>query len=447
MSAARKRILPRKVDARINEHGSAMVMAIFVLVLLTTIGSALLFVSQNEIRMSGADTNSKVSFYLAEAGLEAARLTLFNTNLVDSFDDDLATAAADGTFDFNKDTIAATFGTDGKVNGFTNYGDDEPLVGPIAFGDGFYVAFLTNDVIDEAIDPLVDTNERVVLTGIGAGPNGSFEIVEAVVEIRDIVPPAPPAAVTLLGPNPVYNDGNANGKNYVGDDCDGSGIPGYYVPTLGTIGSAAEASAETGQLGNSNYESNGLSREDAIADLTDWTNEPALAAHGANIDPAWTDCEALVDMLEDIRENADVVCLPPAPCTWPASTADRIIYIDGDFDGGPGDGGLGLLVVTGSLNFHGNADWTGMIFVIGEGQYGVNGSGNGTKSGAVIIADIAGPDNVYGTSDDCTGGDGGFGSAGYDESGGGTSETIFCSTAIANSNPVTPYQVVEFRQH
>ena len=82
-----------------EEQGSALLLAVFVLVLLAGMGTALLFLSHTEIEMSRADLRGKQAFYLAEAGLEAARLTLFDSNKGDTFNDDLeaAACAADGT--------------------------------------------------------------------------------------------------------------------------------------------------------------------------------------------------------------------------------------------------------------------------------------------------------------------------------------------------------------
>ncbi len=85
--------------------------------------------------------------------------------------------------------------------------------------------------------------------------------------------------------------------------------------------------------------------------------------------------------------------------------------------------------------------------MIGEGVFRLNGSGNGVVVGSVIVADIAGPDEVYGTSDDCTGGDGGFDTAVYDERGGGNSGSVYCSTVLNVSAPAEPYEILQFRQH
>ena len=63
-----------------------------------------------------------------------------------------------------------------------------------------------------------------------------------------------------------------------------------------------------------------------------------------------------------------------------------------------------------------------------------------------VVADIAGPDGIYGTGDDCTGGQNGFGDSIYDENGGGNSGTGYCSTVVQASNHAKPYEILEFRQ-
>jgi hypothetical protein len=87
-----------------------------------------------------------------------------------------------------------------------------------------------------------------------------------------------------------------------------------------------------------------------------------------------------------------------------------------------------------------------MVYVVGKGELVRNGAGNGPISGAVFVADIAGPDNTYGTADDCTGGLNGLAPAFFDESGGGTGEHVFCTNDIDPALPVEPYKVREFLQ-
>ncbi len=429
------------------QRGSALVMAVFMLVLLTGMGAALLFLSRSETLMSQSSVRSKRAFYFAEAGLEHARSDLWDVNRNGPFQDDLeGVAGLDGSIDFDPNTVEAIFDGDGNPVGFTGYGDDDPLYTIQTLDGGIYSAFLTNDPI-EGRDQTTDADDRIHLIGVGAGPNYSFEIVEAVIQIDEFLPTLPPATITLLGPAPFFGSANSAVKDYIGDDCAGAGVPGLFVPIVGTIGSAAELSAEAGIEANPDFVSGPYTDEDTFADLTDAGNEETLLE---NIDSDWTDCNFLAGMIDGMRIVADTICADATrlntTCPTVAPSPSRIVFADGDFTVGP-DTEAGTLVVTGELVISGNTDWAGLILVVGEGQFRMNGAGNGVITGGIVVADIAGPDNIYGTADDCTGPDNGFDQAVYDERGGGNSGTIYCSTVLDSVSPAPPYEILEFRQH
>jgi hypothetical protein len=445
----------RREETTGDEHGSALVMAIFVLVLLTGMGTALLFMTRTEIDASQASVRTKKAFYFAEAGIEDGRTALWHLNHAESFDDELVDAAgSDGTMDFDPLAIVPVYDANENVIAFTGFNDDVPLVARTASAEGWYAAFLTNDPIDIANGlPLTDTNERVMITAIGVGQDRSVEVVQAIVELTEFLPTVPPATITMLGPTPEFYSATSKVKLYSGEDCLGppNGTPGLYVPVVGAIGTGV-LDAELGIDVNPDYESEPslLTPEDTFADLTDPSEPTVISSTYGPIDPTWTDCNYLHDMMDGIEVVADVVCPDGtrlgSTCIVPASAPERIIFADGDFDV-PSGGQEGVLAVTGALTMSGNAKWAGLILVIGEGVYRLNGAGNGTISGGTIVADIAGPDNVYGTADDCTGPDNGFDSAVFDERGGGNSGSIYCLHDIMDVNPARPYDVVEFLQH
>ena len=428
-----------------RDQGSALVMAVFVLFLLTSVGGALLFLSQNEVKMSKANMNSIEAFYMAEAGLEAARAHLWQVNGLGDFSDDLE--ARKGLDDdislIDPGAITPIFDSSDQLIGLNGVGDDPPLIAITVAGRGSYAAYLTNDPL-EARNNEIDLNDRVSLVAVGVGPDRSFEVVEAIIERRPLIPMDPPATITVIGPPPVVDMSNSAVKEYIGTDCDGSGgIAGLYLPVVGTIGGSAELSAEAGINTNPDYISGTYSDEDAFADLTDPT-EPTVVTGLGTIDPRWTKCEVWQDTLASLRDKADVIC-SGGSCVFPNYGPSRLIYIDDDYALGNTQSGAGTLVVTGTLTFTGNADWDGLILVVGEGAWILKGGGNGVVSGSIIVADIAGPDDIYGTGDDCTGGTDGFGQGVFDESGGGNSGTHYCSTNINASNQ-KPYEVVEFLQ-
>jgi hypothetical protein len=102
--------------------------------------------------------------------------------------------------------------------------------------------------------------------------------------------------------------------------------------------------------------------------------------------------------------------------------------------------------VTGTLNIDNNNSFEGTLAAVGTGRLIRSGSGNGHSYGAVIVANVAGPDGIYGDGDDCTGGTGGFAPPSYSISGGGSHDHVYCSQAIDGSLSALPFEVVQFRQ-
>ena len=417
-----------------QDDGSALVMAIFVLALISSMGVALLFMSTTEVRSSQADTRSKQVYYLAEAGMEAGRATLLILNGAGPFTDDLTTyAGVNTTLDFDPDALQATYDVDGNVTGLTGYGDDVPLIAPTAFGDGWYAAFLTNDAVNGTVP--TDTNDRVVVTGVGMDADRSIEIVQAVI-LRDVM--IPPATITLLGPTPAFIGGASNPKEYVGEDCDGlGGTPNLFAPVVGVVGAAAEAAVEAGIGSDPDYNSGPYVGDQSFADLSD-SGEPT---YQGPLKTVWTDCQELHDKIEQIRLMADVVCTDGTNCTLPTFTSDTIVFVDDDYD--LNTDGEGLIIVTGQFETDGGVAWNGMMWAVGEGYFQRNGGGNAEISGSILVADIAGPDGIYGNSDDCSTG---FGSSYFDENGGGNGDTAYCTDDIFDATPPFPYPIVEFRQ-
>jgi hypothetical protein len=440
-------VLSPTPEARRNA-GSALLMAVFVLFLVSSMGVALLFTSSTEVKMSQAGLRTKEAFFLAEAAVEDARTDLWLVNDADTFDDDLIAAASDGTMDFDPTAVRPVYGTDGEVTGLTGYGNDVPLVALKQLGEGWYAAFLTNDPGDTTGGPLDDENDRVMITGVGAGPDRSFEVVQAILLLQDLLPSAPPATITLLGPNANFLGGNSKVKDYEGEDCGGLGDPNIFVPVVGVIDDASETNAESGWDTNPDYQSGSNSDLDVFANLNDATEPTVISSTYGTLDPAWQDCENMRAMIELYRFRATTLCTS-GPCVLPndiTMTPQDIVFVDGDLAPPPNWNGQGTLVVTGTMTYAGTADFNGLILVVGQGIFVLNGAGNGTISGGLIVADIAGPDNLYGTADDCTGPDNGFDVATYDESGGGNGLTQYCTVDLNAEDHSPPYDVIEFLQ-
>jgi hypothetical protein len=431
------------------QHGSALVMAIFVLVLLTGMGAALLFTSQHEGKMSRTSLHVKKAFYLAESAIEDGRRTLFITNGENPFDDDLEDAAGDDdNINFNPKNIEAVYDGDGTVTGFTGAGDDEPLRAFTAIQSdgelGWYTAYLTNDPV-EGPTSKTDGNGRVMITGIGAGDDRSVEIVQAIIEPHRFLPAPPPAALTMIGENPEYDNGDSNAQNHTGDDCGNPG--GAFAPIVGTTSAAAAAIVKDDMNRPEEFHSGpGWEREDTIGDMNNPADPIVADAGNGTLDPAWMDCQRMKELVQFLAIAADYYCNADTDaCTLSSNGPDDVVFIDGDLANTPAGNFEGTLVVTGELVYNGNTGWDGVILAIGEGRIIRSGGGGGIPSGGVVMANIdPTPDGpAIDKSDWC---DNGLQPAHYETSGGGNSTVQWCSATLDLVNPLRSYRVTEFLQ-
>ena len=437
-----------------SERGSALVMAIFVLALLTSMGTALLFMSQHEVRMGRAGLHAKQAFYLAEAGIEDGRVTLFVANVNDTLDDELAAAAgADNVIDFDRTLLQVTHDANGNVTSVGGFNDDVPLRSLTMLDsgalnqNGWYAAFLTNDPVDGRSN-MTDTNDRVMITAVGALSDDALELVEAIIEPYQYLPEVPAAAITLLGPLPSFDNGDSNAQSHDGTDCDIPGGP--YVPIIGTIDADAQSAVQGQMKRPEKFVSGPYGGTGTVGDLTD-PADPVVGGSGhGTIDPTWTDCQTLKEMILNLQLSASFYCDSDFElCTIPATTAlDEVVFIDGDLTETPSSPHSGILVVTGRLTYSGNTGWDGIILAVGEGYVFRDGGGGGVPSGAVIVAAIdptpSGPNSDK--SDWCDISPDGFGQSTYITDGGGNATVTWCSEDIKNANSVRKYRVVEFVQ-
>jgi hypothetical protein len=442
------------------QNGAALVMAVLFIAFLASAGIGLLFLSETSLKINRTSHNIKKSFYLAESGIEDGRRELFDINAgLDDFSERIEDAAGDDdAISFDAYALTAVYDNDGSFTGLTGYGDDVPLHDTSFLGQGFYAAFLTNDPQDGRTN-LSDTNARAMVTGVGVGPNNSFKIVEAIVEPDLNLPPMPPAAVTLLGEEPYFFGGSSGAEQYRGNDCHflGGGIPTLDVAVVGTTSEEAAEIVEDGMVGPPpKYRSGPYQGGETSVDLTD-PDDPLVADAGlGTMDPIWNDCGFLQELVDTLRTHATYYCTTGGCILPDPTTIDDIIFVDGDVTAGPGYIGSGLLVVTGELTITGSSTFTGVVLAIGEGSVNRSGGGGGVISGTTLIADIAGPDEIFGNADDCSpvldeDDDSSdpdtdpFGNSSYDVTGGGNSDIDFCTRFLAATEPRT-YRVVEFRQ-
>lgn len=426
-----------------------MIIAVFVLVLVAGMGVGLLFTTQTELKMSTASVHAKQVFYLSEGGLEDGRDKIFQVNKISPNPHDLTEelqtfAGPDNVLDFDYRTVQPTYDVDGNITGFTGYNDDQPLRALTGLGDGWYAAFITNDPV-EGVTNVVDNNDMLMLTALAVDEDGASEMVRALIWRRDTFA-IPPAAITILGPDAIFDGGTSAAKHYTGDDYGAHCPPGVGgdVPVVGVIGNTSEGTAETGVQKPSSYTQGTETGVDTVDDLTLIPDLPEL----------WTNCELLVELGEIIYSQADLrgdSTMLESDLGTPGSP--KSVFITGDYTISGGFSGKGLLWVTGDLTMDGNASWEGPIFVVGKGNFLRDGAGNGTISGGVIVADVSGPDRVLFTGDDCSGDDGTLGTSddgvaqsSYLVNGSGTGTTGYCSAYFTDWMGMRPFEILSFVQ-
>ncbi len=438
-----------RTDRR-SERGSALLMAVFLLVLLGAMGVALLNLSNWEQRSSQADVEGKQLFFFSEAGIEDGRRTLWAMNNASadtrSLTEELTALSGDGVLDFDPDNLEPVFNS-GVLTGFNGINDDTPVRGITRLDDGWYAAFVNNDPAD-GVTNTVDTNDRVMITGVAFKANGRREVSQAIVYRRDAFVSLP-ATITLLGPTPAFEGGKSNRKFYTGDNY-GSHCPGGtsgHVPIVGVIGSSEVTDAQEGVDKPGNYRtgfSPTMTGTDTVENLLD---DPSL-------DPMWTDCKALVDLALAIKYGSELVGDASTPYSSLGTPgAPKAVFIDGDYDISGSGSYAGLLWVTGKLTMAGSVNWQGAVWAVGEGDFHRQGAGNGDISGGLVVGDVAGPDRMLFTADDCSGDDGthgtsddGVASSTYLVDGAGSSMTGFCSDYFNAYRSLRPLEIVDFRQ-
>jgi len=119
------------------------------------------------------------------------------------------------------------------------------------------------------------------------------------------------------------------------------------------------------------------------------------------------------------------------------AAAPQTIYINGDYSPNGNVTGYGILVVTGTFSPGGNVGWNGIVLVIGKGNMVGNGGGNNSYNGAVIVAKtVDASGNPLAT----------LGAANFDFSGGGGNGINYSSGCINQASALSDYRTVATRE-
>jgi len=293
-----------------------------------------------------------------------------------------------------------------------------------------------------------DASPVYVAVSLAVTPQGSRRIGQYEIAGLSFTPPG--GALGLDGPNASFSPRPSSSQYFInGND---SGAAGYTssggtgtcnpsgpstVPAIST-GDAAGATAITTTItGNPNRSSQ----------YTGSGSTPSVANAGSTgtgqYGGAWSSPSQLDALVNSLANVADVTysCGIGTPCSPSGAVGTnanpQITYVSGDFNYGDASG-AGVMVVTGTLSFTGNASFNGLVLVIGQGIVTESGGGNGGFNGTVFVAKTQSATSPY--AELAT-----LGSPLYSWNGGGNSDIQY-NSCWANIGNGLHYSVIAMRE-
>jgi len=166
---------------------------------------------------------------------------------------------------------------------------------------------------------------------------------------------------------------------------------------------------------------------------------PDVENVSANIPATENSVSSLNTLLATIKSNANQVYNSNQTSLANVGTAGapQIIYINGDYSPSGNSTGYGILVVTGTYSPGGNIGWNGIVLVVGKGSMVGNGGGNSSYAGAVIVAKTVDASGNPLPS---------LGAASFDFSGGGGNGIYYSSGCVNQASYISDFRIVASRE-
>jgi hypothetical protein len=475
------RVRPKKTKR--SEQGAALVIALFTLMLISVVATALILMAGTQAAVKGNYKSSMHAFYDAKAGLEEARGRLWaaNPNAISACVFPGGGPMPIGRVCYITNPPAGVNVDPTNLDPANPYADFEyrqewgrlvtadavqppiPSVSPVASAniagplyqwvritprtelsanldtdadgiDNTPLFFDGQNVFDSGKNPVPPGAAQVLtITSLAVTPSGSRRMVQYTVALGSLAAAMPsfPSALTLDGDGVFFKGPSKKNGFYInGNDMDAPSGTSAGVAAIGFTYSSDSASVAAAAAPSSNYLSpTGVTPVSAV------TLPPVLQTPSS-----------LDSLVQSLTQNADLVLTPPSgsaldqtslPSTMSA-TNPVLVVVKGNFNLHGYGTGYGLLLVTGKLDYDPDASWKGLILVIGQGVFTSTKAGTGEIDGAVFIAKTRdSADNLLADPD--------LGAASFTQTGGG-SGIHYSSNWIAAAKGLTPYQVLSFRE-
>jgi hypothetical protein len=367
---------------RRHERGAALVSVLLISTLLMTAGGVLLLTTSMSATSPLDATAEMQAYYAAEAGLQRT------LNVMRTKDIPAGTMPAGATeLTFRHIALNPTLDKWIPFDGPTIEGAKTTIVGANAFS-----VSITDPDDQNALLGLrkINTNPtyqptRLNIKLTGYGPKRAKKILNMIVIRGGLAGFQAPATITLVGTSAVphtslsFNTGSSNSARYTGNDAaGGAGVSAFAVVVPDVAPTLA-----------------GIERP-----LTQVVGPP-ISVLGPTSPVAGIPPTPKPEWLETAKDARDFLYgedgllseaigqnryFTTKPDVSDMSNPTQITFVDGDVELGSGDQGAGLLVVTGKLTTHGNTNYKGVIFVLGEGVVERSGGGDGVISGGIVVA-------------------------------------------------------------
>ncbi len=467
-----------------SERGAALVIALFTLMLISVVATAMILMAGTQAAVKGNYKSSMHAFYDAKAGLEEARGRLWasnpNSNAItncvfpgglpmqvgqvcyivnpsagETVDPrDPANQYADLEYQQewkaappsgaqlipSRSSIGGIAGplykwvritprTEASAGLDINGGTQRDPTSPLYF-DGAH----------QALGPITYAGQVLTITSLAVTPYGSQRMLQYTVSAPALTNALPtfPAALTLDG----NGFTNPPGKGTIGGSSN--------VQINGNDGSAASGtSSGVPAIGytNSNDVSAITKAAAPAANYSSPQNTPPVGL--VSVAPLLQTSGGLDGLVQSITRVADLVLNPPSgtradqtSLTSMSATNPLVVVVNGDFhlthaNGASTFAGYGLLLVTGTLYYDPDDSWNGIILVIGKGVFDGSQNGhNGQINGTVLVANTRDNSGNLLTS---------LGPTSFNLTGGGQG-IHYNSQSVTNTEALMSYQVLSFRE-
>jgi hypothetical protein len=423
----RARMKKDRKTRRRSQDGIALLIAIFVLLLISVVAIALLVSSGTETALGANYRTSSTVYYAAIAGLEEARGRLLPKNPNYFLPSNIPTPFPLGNtlyvinrlpgetilpWDTSNPYYDKEYGDEAypltaasaayqSVNSVWN-NNNQGIPGPIfkwvrinaateqslflqvnasgsydnstpIYFDPFHLNSSANPWPSLVVGSTPTAVQALEVTAMASLPNGSKKILQYLVA---------PIAFNLTFPAAITLDGN--GVQYTGP-----GSSQFYVNGIdqGSPGSCTPTSTHYPAIGY--LYSSDSSNIHATPPGNYQGGPPSLGL--VTVPPTLQSVAGLNNLVQSVTANADRVIAGPANAasmpTGMTAANPMVVVVNGDLDlNSWHNTGYGILLVTGELKYDPDAFWNGIVLVIGKGKFTYENNGLGTIYGALFIA-------------------------------------------------------------